>query len=92
MYPHNKVFSIVLASRNPVLHYRPAIMPAFSQEMPRRKTCVVIVGYPATSLVTSCAHFCVSAAHKKGNLFRLLAACDAIDVSTTKKSEIFMDR
>jgi len=58
--------------------YNPAKMPAFSHEMLKRKIAVVVVGYPATPLVTSRARFCVSAAHNKDDLDRLLAACDEI--------------
>ncbi|KAL6721605.1 serine palmitoyltransferase component [Lecanora helva] len=62
----------------PVLLYNPAKMPAFSHEMLKRKISVVIVGYPATPLVSSRARFCVSAAHTKDDLDRLLEACDKI--------------
>jgi len=62
----------------PLLLYNPAKMPAFSHEMLRRKISVVVVGYPATPLVSSRARFCVSAAHTKDDLDRLLAACDEI--------------
>lgn len=62
----------------PLLLYNPAKMPAFSHEMLKRKISVVVVGYPATPLVSSRARFCVSAAHTKDDLDRLLAACDVI--------------
>ena len=62
----------------PVLLYNPAKMPAFSHEMLKRKISVVVVGYPATPLVSSRARFCVSASHTKGDLDRLLEACDEI--------------
>lgn len=62
----------------PVLLYNPAKMPAFSHEMLKRKISVVVVGYPATPLVSSRARFCVSAAHTKDDLDRLLEACDEI--------------
>ena len=62
----------------PVLLYNPAKMPAFSHEMLKRKISVVVVGYPATPLVESRARFCVSAAHTKDDLDRLLEACDEI--------------
>ncbi|KAI9827834.1 MAG: serine palmitoyltransferase component [Thelocarpon impressellum] len=62
----------------PLLLYNPAKMPAFSHEMLRRKISVVVVGYPATPLVSSRARFCVSAAHTKEDLDRLLTACDAV--------------
>lgn len=62
----------------PVMLYNPAKMPAFSHEMLKRKIAVVVVGYPATPLVTSRARFCVSASHNKDDLDRLLAACDEV--------------
>ncbi|MCJ1256159.1 serine palmitoyltransferase component [Lignoscripta atroalba] len=62
----------------PLLLYNPAKMPAFSHEMLKRKISVVVVGYPATPLISSRARFCVSAAHTKDDLDRLLAACDEI--------------
>jgi serine palmitoyltransferase len=62
----------------PILVYNPAKMPAFSHEMLRRKISVVIVGYPATPLISSRIRFCVSAAHNKDDMDRLLAACDEI--------------
>jgi serine palmitoyltransferase len=62
----------------PVVLYNPAKMPAFSHEMLRRKISVVIVGYPATPLISSRARFCISAAHNKEDMDRILAACDEI--------------
>ncbi|KAJ5493998.1 Pyridoxal phosphate-dependent transferase major region subdomain 2 [Penicillium fimorum] len=62
----------------PLLLFNPAKMPAFSHEMLRRKISVVVVGYPATPLVSSRARFCVSAAHTKEDLDRVLTACDEI--------------
>ena len=62
----------------PLLLFNPAKMPAFSHEMLRRKIAVVIVAYPATPLVQSRVRFCVSAAHNKDDLDRLLEACDEI--------------
>lgn len=62
----------------PLLLFNPAKMPAFSHEMLKRKISVVVVGYPATPLVSSRARFCVSAAHTKEDLDRLLTACDEI--------------
>ncbi|KAI4147991.1 MAG: hypothetical protein L6R39_002936 [Caloplaca ligustica] len=62
----------------PLMLYNPAKIPAFSHEMLARKISVVVVGYPATPLVTSRARFCVSAAHTKDDLDRLLGACDTV--------------
>ncbi|KAK3078782.1 hypothetical protein LTS18_006630 [Coniosporium uncinatum] len=62
----------------PLMLYNPAKMPAFSHEMLHRKISVVVVGYPATPLESARARFCVSAAHTKEDLDRLLIACDQI--------------
>jgi serine palmitoyltransferase len=62
----------------PVVLYHPAKMPAFSHEMLKRKIATVVVGYPATPLLSSRARFCVSAAHNKDDMDRLLAACDEV--------------
>ncbi|MCJ1480148.1 serine palmitoyltransferase component [Schaereria dolodes] len=62
----------------PLLLYNPAKLPAFSHEMLKRKISVVVVGYPATPLISARARFCVSAAHNKDDLDRVLAACDEI--------------
>jgi serine palmitoyltransferase len=60
----------------PIMLYNPGKMPAFSHEMLKRKISAVIVGYPATPLISSRARFCVSAAHNKEDMDRILAACD----------------
>ncbi|KAF2260169.1 serine palmitoyltransferas-like protein 2 [Lojkania enalia] len=62
----------------PIMLYNPAKMPAFSHEMLKRKISVVVVGYPATPLLSSRARFCVSAAHTKEDLDRMLEACDEV--------------
>jgi serine palmitoyltransferase len=62
----------------PVLLYNPGKMPAFSRQMLARKVSVVVVGYPATPLISSRARFCVSAAHNKDDLDRMLIACDEV--------------
>ena len=62
----------------PIILYNPAKLPAFSHEMLKRKISVVVVGYPATPLISSRARFCISAAHTKDDLDRVLAACDEI--------------
>ncbi|KAL1898298.1 serine palmitoyltransferase component [Ceratocystis pirilliformis] len=62
----------------PAAVYNPGKMAAFSQEMLNRKISVVIVGYPATPLISSRVRFCISAAHNKEDLNRLLMACDEV--------------
>jgi serine palmitoyltransferase len=62
----------------PIVLYSPGKMSSFSHEMLKRKISVVVVGYPATPLISSRARFCVSAAHNKDDMDRLLAACDEV--------------
>ncbi|EFX00517.1 serine palmitoyltransferase [Grosmannia clavigera kw1407] len=62
----------------PVVLYSPGKMSAFSHEMLKRKISVVIVGYPATPLISSRVRFCVSSSHNKEDMDRLLMACDEI--------------
>jgi serine palmitoyltransferase len=62
----------------PIMLYNPGKMSAFSHEMLKRKISVVLVGYPATPLISSRARFCISAAHNKEDMDRLLAACDEV--------------
>ena len=47
----------------PLLLMNPAKIPAFSREMLDRGIAVVVVGYPATPIITSRVRFCISAAH-----------------------------
>lgn len=62
----------------PVMLFNPAKMPAFSRKLLKRGLAVVVVGYPATSLIESRARFCVSAAHTKDDLDRALQAIDEV--------------
>ena len=62
----------------PIMLYHPAKISAFSHEMLKRRISVVVVGYPATPLISSRARFCISSAHNKEDLDRLLAACDEV--------------
>ncbi|KAK0646515.1 pyridoxal phosphate-dependent transferase [Cercophora newfieldiana] len=62
----------------PIMLYHPAKISAFSHEMLKRKISVVVVGYPATPLISSRARFCISSAHNKEDMDRLLAACDEV--------------
>lgn len=64
----------------PLLTFNPGKMPLFSRLMRERKVpiVVVVVGYPATALVTSRVRFCLSAAHTKYDVDELLRACDEV--------------
>jgi serine palmitoyltransferase len=52
----------------PLLLCHPAKIPAFSREMLERGIAVVVVGYPATPIITSRVRFCISAAHTMEDL------------------------
>ncbi|KAL7753625.1 serine palmitoyltransferase component [Sorochytrium milnesiophthora] len=62
----------------PLLLFNPAKIPAFSRECLRRGVAVVVVGYPATPIVSSRVRFCLSAAHTKDDLDHVLRAIDEI--------------
>ncbi|KAL7414894.1 pyridoxal phosphate-dependent transferase [Mrakia frigida] len=69
----------------PMLTFNPAKMPLFSRMMVDRMggidqtpIVVVVVGYPATPLVSSRVRFCVSASHTKDDIDLLLRACDEV--------------
>lgn len=62
----------------PLIVYHPGKMQAFSHEMLRRGIAVVITGYPSTPVISGRARFCVSAAHNKEDMDRILSACDEI--------------
>lgn len=68
----------------PMLTFNPAKMPLFSRMMCDRigedKTPIVtvVVGYPATPLVSSRVRFCVSSSHTKHDIDLILRACDEI--------------
>jgi len=52
----------------PLLLYHPCKIYAFSNECLEKNIAVVVVGFPATSLLSSRARFCVSAAHTREQL------------------------
>ncbi|GAA5825507.1 hypothetical protein JCM10212_002413 [Sporobolomyces blumeae] len=63
----------------PMLIFAPGKMGLFSRLMLERyKIVVVVVAYPATPIVSSRIRFCLSAAHTKSDLDRILRATDEI--------------
>jgi len=52
----------------PILIYFPTKVAAFSRECLKRGLAVVVVGFPATSVILSRARFCVSAGHTRADL------------------------
>ncbi|KAJ8412744.1 hypothetical protein AAFF_G00116950 [Aldrovandia affinis] len=62
----------------PVLLYMPGKVGAFSRAMLERKIGVVVVGFPATPIGEARARFCLSAAHTKDMLDKVLGALDEL--------------
>ncbi|KAI8883450.1 PLP-dependent transferase [Backusella circina FSU 941] len=52
----------------PLLLFNPAKISAFSREMLKRGIAIVVVGYPATPIISSRARFCLSSAHTREDL------------------------
>jgi serine palmitoyltransferase len=52
----------------PVMLYLPCKISAFSRMCLRRGLAIVVVGFPATSVIMSRARFCLSAGHTKEDL------------------------
>lgn len=52
----------------PVMLYNPGKISAFSRKCLERNVAVVVVGYPATSLLEARVRFCVSACHTREDL------------------------
>ncbi len=52
----------------PLLIFHPGKIAAFSREALARKLAVVVVGYPATPIITSRVRFCISASHTRADL------------------------
>lgn len=62
----------------PMLIFNPAKIAAFSREALARGLAVVVVGYPATPIITSRVRFCISAAHDKAILDEALGKISEI--------------
>jgi serine palmitoyltransferase len=59
----------------PLLLYNPGKMPGFSNMCLDRGVAVVVVGYPATDIISSRIRFCMSAALTKEDIDTILAVC-----------------
>lgn len=71
----------------PLLLFHPAKIPAFSRELLARGIAVVVVGYPATPIITSRVRFCLSASHTLEDLdFALSVIADVGDTLCLKVS------
>ncbi|KAM5163916.1 serine palmitoyltransferase 3-like [Mantella aurantiaca] len=72
----------------PVLMYMPSKVGAFARHMLKKKIGVVIVGFPATPIAEARVRFCISAAHTKEMLDRVLNELDKMgDILYVKHSK-----
>lgn len=62
----------------PVLIFQPGKVSAFSRELLKRNIAVVVVGYPATPLISSRVRFCLSSAHTMDDLKEALKVIDQV--------------
>jgi serine palmitoyltransferase len=62
----------------PVMIYFPTKVAAFSRECLKRGLAVVVVGFPATSVILSRARFCVSAGHTHEDLVKAIKIIDEV--------------
>lgn len=64
----------------PMMIYLAPKVAAFSRECLARGLAVVVVGYPATSVVMSRARFCISAGHTREDLVRALKVIEEVAI------------
>ena len=73
----------------PVMIFNPAKLPAASREMLKRGVAVVVVGFPATPLLTARMRVCISAAHSREDLdFALEMFNELGDVCALKYADL----
>lgn len=75
----------------PVLIYLPGKVAAFSRECLKRGLAVVVVGFPATTVILSRARFCISAGHTKEDLdFAVKVINEVADILLLKYNKNFL--
>jgi serine palmitoyltransferase len=62
----------------PIMIYFPAKIAAFSRECLARGLAVVVVGFPATSVILSRVRFCISAGHTREDLQKAVKIIDEV--------------
>lgn len=62
----------------PIMIYFPAKIAAFSRECLARGLAVVVVGFPATSVILSRVRFCISAGHTREDLEKAVKIIDEV--------------
>jgi serine palmitoyltransferase len=66
----------------PIMLYLPGALRDFSQLCLRHHVAVVVVGFPATSLLTARTRVCISAAHSRGDLDYCLSVFERVGKAT----------
>jgi serine palmitoyltransferase len=66
----------------PVMLYLPGALRDFSQLCLRHHVAVVVVGFPATSLLTARVRVCISSAHSRGDLDYCLDVFEKVGQAT----------
>ncbi|KAF0987678.1 hypothetical protein HZS_2107 [Henneguya salminicola] len=72
----------------PLMIYIPGQLSAFSRLMLEHNVAVVVVGFPATSILSSRARFCISSCHNKEMLDHVLNAIDIVGTRIGMKYKI----
>ncbi|KAI9488731.1 pyridoxal phosphate-dependent transferase, partial [Zychaea mexicana] len=62
----------------PLLLFNPGKIAAFSRELLKCGIAVCVVGYPATSIISSRARFCLSASHTREDIDRALKIINSV--------------
>lgn len=62
----------------PVMIYLPGKLPAFSRECLARGLAVVVVGFPAVSILASRSRFCISAGHTREDIEKAVAIIEEV--------------
>ncbi|KAI8149045.1 pyridoxal phosphate-dependent transferase [Fennellomyces sp. T-0311] len=62
----------------PLLLFNPANIGAFSRELLRCGVAICVVGYPATSIISSRARFCLSASHTREDIDQALEVINSV--------------
>jgi serine palmitoyltransferase len=62
----------------PVMLYIPSKIAVFSRECLKRGLAVVVVGFPAVSVMSGRSRFCISAGHKKEDLVEAIKIIDEV--------------
>lgn len=72
----------------PVMLYVPTKISLFSRECLKRGLAVVVVGFPAVSVMTGRSRFCISAGHRKEDLAKAIEVIEEVAELIQLKYEV----